>query len=283
LILFHCHPLPKGVFERNMPGTGFDGTAGELVRCAHEMGFSRAVVFAPDLVADDAPYGVTCDPNEWLAAELDGLADCDFLVPFLRVNPTEPDAVREMERWKAAGFVGVKIHPEIQRFGLDEPGLDEFFAAAAELKLPVVTHTGVLHGRFPPSRYRPELFEPFLAGRPELVLILAHAGGAAYFRQVLALLQSYPNTYADLTGTLRPGKPWYIPPTDLYLVRDVGLRGRLIYGADWPWGGTEHVLADLEALRGMQFDAEERAGILGGTIARLVDISAVSEDDMEAQ
>ncbi len=179
-----------------------------------------------------------------------------------------------MERWSAEGFRGVKIHPEIQRFGLDAPGLDEFFAAAAALRLPVVTHTGVLHGRFPPSRYRPELFEPFVAAHPDLVLILAHAGGAAYFRQILALLQSYPNTYADLTGTLRPGKPWYIPPTDLYLVRDVGLRGRLVYGADWPWGGVEHVMADLDALRGMSFDAEERDAILGGTIARLLGPSA---------
>ncbi len=279
MILFHCHPLPEGVFARNMPGSGLDGTAAELARCAREMGFSRAVVFAPDLASDDAPYGVAGDPNEWLAHEIEATGAGDFLVPFMRVNPTKPDAIGEMTRWHAQGFRGVKIHPEIQRFGLDAPGLGEFFAAATELKLPVVTHTGVLHGRFPPSRYRPELFEPFVAAQPDLVLILAHAGGAAYFRQALALLQSYPNAYADLTGTLRPGKPWYIPPADLYLVRDVGLRGRLIYGADWPWGGMGHVLADLEALRCMQFDAEERAGILGGTIGCILDLPRPSEHD----
>ena len=198
----------------------------------------------------------------------------EFFVPFMRLNPAaDPNAVREMERWKAEGFRGIKIHPEIQRFGLDAPGLDEFFAAAAELRLPVVSHTGVLHGRFPPSRYRPELFERFVAEQPDLTLILAHAGGAAYFRQALSLMQSYPNTYADLTCTLRPGLPWYIPAGELYLIRDVGLRGRLIYGADWPWGGTQHVLSDLEALRNMEFDAEERADVLGGTIARILGIS----------
>jgi len=272
LILFHCHPLPQGVFAQHRPDDGLDGTAAELIRRAREIGFSRAVVFAPDIVADDPPYGVAGDPNEWLARELDALPERDFLVPFLRVNPTKPDAAHEMERWRAEGFVGVKIHPEIQRFGLDEPGLDEFFDAAAELKLPVVTHTGVLQGRFPPSRYRPELFERFVADRPDLVLILAHAGGAAYFRQVLALLQTYRNTYADLTGTLRPGRMWYIP--ELGLVRDVGLRGRLIYGSDWPWGGPKQVLADLEALRGSPFDADEQAAILGGTIARILGLAA---------
>lgn len=50
----------------------------------------------------------------------------------------------------------------------------------------------------------------------------------------------------------------------------VGLRGRLIYGADWPFGGTEHVRRDLEALQSLELSDEEKEGILGGTLARLL-------------
>jgi hypothetical protein len=269
-ILSHCHPLPKGVFEEQNPDAGLDATAEELVRYARQLGFDRAVALAPDLIADDPPYGVPAEPNEWLAEAVSTSESAGFLIPFMRLYPHRDLAgsLREMERYAGRGFAGIKIHPEIQRMDIGDASLDRFFAAAEELGLPVLTHTGILRGNFPLSRYEPRLFEPFVAAHPRLTLIMAHAGGPPYFRQVLALMQSYPNVHADLTGTLTPGSWWYIPPHELYLARDVGLRGRLIYGADWPWGGVAHVQQDLEAIERLELSADEKANILGGALAR---------------
>jgi predicted TIM-barrel fold metal-dependent hydrolase len=274
-ILSHCHPAPKGLFERLSPGTGLDGTAEELARCAPELGFDRAVALAPDLLEDDPDYGVPADPNGWLAQELAKPACAGVLIPFMRLYPHRDfgACIREMEEYAARGFAGIKIHPEIQRMDISDPGLDAFFAAAERLGLPVLTHTGILRGRFPLSQYEPRLFEPYVRRHPGLVLIMAHAGGAPYFRQVLALMQSYPNVYAELTCTLTPGSWWYIPPHELYLVRDVGLRGRLIYGADWPFGGSTHVRQDLAALEGLALPDEEKEGILGGALARILKLA----------
>jgi predicted TIM-barrel fold metal-dependent hydrolase len=270
-ILFHCHVFPKGVFERNLPDSGIEGTPAELARCARELGFDRAVAFAPGAATEASNYAVEGDPNEWLAgAVADG--DCaDFLIPFMRVNPAHGDAaVTQMETYAARGFAGIKIHPESQRIDVSDPALDGFFAAAEELGLPIVTHTGVLSGKWPLSKHEPRLFEPFIAGHPELVLIMAHAGGAAFFRQVLGLMQSYPNVYADITGTLVPSA-WYLPPHELNLFRHLGLSARLIYGCDWPWGGMPHVEGDLKALAATEFSDAEKEGILGGTLARLLE------------
>ncbi len=273
-ILSHCHPVPKGVFEKVQPQAGLDGTPEELVRCARELGFDRAVALAPDLATDDHQFGVAAEPNRWLADAVSAEACAGFLIPFMRLYPHQDlaGAIAEMERWAARGFAGIKIHPEIQRIDVGDPGLDPFFAAAERLGLPVLTHTGVLRGNFPLSRYEPILFEPFVAEHPGLTLIMAHAGGAPYFRQVLALMQSYPNVYADLTGTLTPGSWWYIPPQELYLARDVGLRGRLIYGADWPFGGVEHVRRDLAALDALDLPDGEKDAILGSTLARILSL-----------
>lgn len=278
-ILAHCHPVPKGVFEKVEPDAGLDGTVGELARCTRELGFDRAVALAPDLTEDDHDYGVAAQPNRWLAGAIDE-ADCaDVIIPFMRLYPhvDMAAAIGEMEEFAARGFAGIKIHPEIQRIDITDPALDEFFAAAARLGLPVLTHTGILRGNYPLLKYEPRLFEPFIADHPDLTLIMAHAGGAPYFRQVLALMQSYPNVYAELTCTLVPGSWWYIPPHELYLVRDVGLRGRLIYGRDWPFGGMEGVRRDLEALDALELPQGEKADILGGTMARILGLDDVAQ------
>jgi hypothetical protein len=271
-ILSHCHVFPKGIFERNAPDAGMDGTPAELARCARQMGFDRAVAFAPGVAGEGTRYYVTGDANAWLA-EAVAEAECSNLIPFMHLNPQDGQrAVEELEKYAALGFRGIKIHPEIQRIDLEDPGLDGFFAAAERLRLAVITHTGVLRGNWPLLKYEPRLFEPFIADHPGLNLILAHAGGVAYFRQVLPLLQSYPNAYADLAGVL-VRSPWYIPLPELYLARDLGVTGRLIYGADWPWGGMPHVQRDLDALAATDFTEDEKAAMLGGTLANTLGLS----------
>jgi predicted TIM-barrel fold metal-dependent hydrolase len=270
-IMSHCHPAPAGQFERLSPGTGLDGTVAELARCTPELGFDRAVAIAPDLLSDDPHYGVEATPNAWLEGEIAAAGAGDILIPFMRLNPADGGrAIGEMEEWAGRGFAGVKIHPEIQRIDISDHKIGPFFGQAERLGLPVITHTGVLHGNFPLICYEPRLFEPFIVAHPDMVLIMAHAGGAPYFRQVLALMQSYPNVYADLTGTLTPGSLWYIPPAELCLLRDVGLHGRLIYGTDWPFGGKGHVRRDLAALEALDLPDGEKAAILGGTLAGLL-------------
>jgi len=273
-IMSHCHPVPEGVFEKLQPNAGLDGTVRELVRCGRELGFDRVVALAPDLLSDDPGFGVESRPNEWLLQAIEEAACGECVIPFMRLHPQrDPEGtVERMEELAARGFAGIKIHPEIQRIDITDPALDAFFAAAERLGLPVLTHTGVLRGNFPLGRYEPRLFEPFVAAHPGVTLIMAHAGGAPYFRQVLALMQSYPNVYAELTGTLTPGSAWYIPPCELYLVRDVGLRGRLIYGTDWPFGGIEHVRRDLAAIDALDLPGEEKSLILGGTLQRILGI-----------
>jgi hypothetical protein len=253
------------------PETGLDGTPVELVRLGAKLGFDRAVAIAPDLKSDDQDYGVAAGPNEWLAGVMQQPDCAAYLIPFMRLNPLGGTAaLTEMQRWAGQAFAGVKIHPEIQQIDVSDPWLEAFFGQAQRLGLPILTHTGVLHGNFLLAKYEPRLFEPLVAAHPDVPLIMAHAGGAPYFRQVLALMQSYPNVYADLTGTLTPGSLWYIPPQELYLVRDVGLRGRLIYGADWPFGGVDRVRRDLAAIRKLELPDDEKEGILGETLARIL-------------
>ncbi len=272
-ILFHCHVFPEGVFPANQPGASIQGTPDELARLLPEMGFDRAVVLAPGERSESA-YSAEGDPNEWLERAIAECSAPDRLIPFMRLNPGRPDeSVPEMEKWAEHGFAGVKIHPESQQVDMRDECVLHFFTAAAELGLPVVTHTGMLHGRWPLARHEPRVFERFLFDLPDLTLLMAHLGGFAFFRDVVALLQSYPNLYGDITGTLTPST-WYMPPDELYVLHHLGLSGRLVYGCDWPWGGAPKVRADLNALDATRFDDGEKEGILGETVSGLLGLDA---------
>ena len=43
-ILSHCHPAPKGQFEKLAPRAGLDGTVEELARCTCDLGTATSLV-----------------------------------------------------------------------------------------------------------------------------------------------------------------------------------------------------------------------------------------------
>ena len=103
-----------------------------------------------------------------------------------------------------------------------------------------------------------------------LPVIIAHCGGAGFFRETILALQSAPNCYADLALVLGPSAGWYGPDEELRLLIELGLAPRLIYGLDYPWGGADQVRYDLRAVERWPIEEEVRAGILGGTMASLL-------------
>jgi predicted TIM-barrel fold metal-dependent hydrolase len=109
--------------------------------------------------------------NSHLAALVDG--EADRLVGFAVVNPLHPGAVDELQRAVDAGLRGVKLVPS-GWYPYDD-AVQPVFARAAQLKLPVLCHSGIFidgrSGRF----CRPVFFEA-LRDHPGLRATLAHVG-----------------------------------------------------------------------------------------------------------
>jgi predicted TIM-barrel fold metal-dependent hydrolase len=57
----------------------------------------------------------------------------------------------------------------------------------------------------------PILVDEVAKNHPKLRIIIAHAGGAAFCRQALAVAQSNRNCYLDLSATIQEDSGWYIP------------------------------------------------------------------------
>jgi hypothetical protein len=175
----------------------------------------------------------------------------DVLVPFASVDPHEgADAVALLRDLAAAGARGLKLHPSLQAFSPNDPAHYPLYAAAAELGLPVVVHTGqtgigagLPGGRGIKLRYSdPMLMDDVAADFPELTVILAHPS-VPWQDSSISMATHKANVYVDLSGW----SPKYFPSQ---LVRAVNgpLRRKALFGSDYPLITPDRWLTDFAAL-----------------------------------
>lgn len=206
--------------------------------------------------------------DEWICAVG---AEHPEVLPFVTVNPAVLSAAEAAAHVAAMaddhGARGLKLHTIALRAFPAEPPLATTFAACAERTLPVVAHCG-------PDRHGagwalPGAFAPVLERHPDLPLVLAHLGGAAW-REIAELANAYPTAWFDLSEIVSwsghaPGAPGREELSAL--LGEIGA-DRVLMGSDFPWYEPGDVVAAVEDLPGL--GDGERAAILGENAARLL-------------
>lgn len=218
----------------------------------------RVAVCALDLKltpSERYPIVPSCESTNAQVAELIEAVSSPKLVPWLFVDPREPDAARQVEHWAGEyGMRGVKMYPPAGWYP-DEPRVLPAFQAAAELGLPVLLHMGrvAAHPELRCKYGNPVCLEEVGLACPELTVLIGHFANM-WREQAYHIAQSFPNLYFDLTSS---------GSADLDILRRVienpalGLR-RLVLGTDGD-GATniERATQKLDRLRGAGFSEEE--------------------------
>jgi predicted TIM-barrel fold metal-dependent hydrolase len=265
------------------------GTVDEIDAAVGDAGFAHVVavnLFAADVVRDAAlerlPEGERArGASEILDAMPDRMREfnrwiCDvartrsWMTPFVAADPHvlggESGAAHLRELAESRGARGIKIHPAVQRFRPDDPGMTAIYRECRSLGLAVLSHSGSAHGPF--QWAEPAAFAPVLRDHPGLTVVLAHLGGGRW-RQTAELAAAFPNVVFDLCEVIEwTGAP--DAPTDQQLaalIREAG-PDRVVMGSDWPWYDLAHTVQRVHELPGLSDD--ERDGILGGNAARLL-------------
>jgi uncharacterized protein len=149
-----------------------------------------------------------------------------------------------------AGRLGVLGEIDAQYAGVDpsEAWLDPYWALSEELDIPVMIHTGFAQPGTPYERCcpqfrtrlgNPQLLEPVLIAHRRLRVYLCHAGWP-YLAETKAIMQMYPQVYADLSGfAFNPGIPREEFHDYLQALIRAGFGKRLMFGSglspkDWP-------------------------------------------------
>ena len=159
-----------------------------------------------------------------------------------------PDALTELRRLHQSGQAAVfaEFGPQYRGMRADDPKLEDFWALAEQLDVPVGIHLGEgmpgrIHGASP-DPYRASLTSPFqleqvLRKHPRLRLYVMHAA-SPLTDEMIAMLFTHASLYVDVAAN-----DWNMPRAQFYdqLKRmvDAGFSKRILFGSDqtiWPQG-----------------------------------------------
>lgn len=183
--------------------------------------------------------------------------DGEDLIPFACIDPTQPDAPAELERWLRAGMRGMKLHPYIHGYRLSNHLVDPLFELCAAHAVPVVCHLAD-ESQANTVWQAAEIADRF----PRVDLIALHAGFLWSTPDMVSAAATRDNLYLETSlispAALRRG------------VARIGA-GKFVFGTDTPWNDYE---AELLKVRRAVPDPAAQAAILGDTMARLLRLSA---------
>ena len=196
-------------------------------------------------------------------------------------------AVKELERCKQVGLVGVEVGTNVNQLNLNEPNFFEFFAACEELGMAIFVHPWDMMGEKDMQKY----WLPWLVGMPaelsraicslifggvlerlpRLRICLAHGGGS--FPATIGRIEHGFDVRPDLCAVDNPHNPrkylsrMYFDslvhdPSKLdYLIKLVGA-DQVALGTDYPFPLGEAVPGAL--INSMPYDDEIKAMLMHG-------------------
>ena len=249
-------PASISAFYGGMDVACHPATAENLVKFEHEAGITRFVMSNSATSAHQVR-----SINDFLPQ---AAKDVPGAIAFGSIFPGMDGAEEELERAKALGIRGLKVHPDFQKVPIDEPCGVPVYRKAAKLGLPVLFHMG--DNRYDYST--PERLLNLLRQVPDLQVIAAHFGGW------LAWEHSYEcpmpeGVLYDTSSTL----PMIPREMVLRILKEFGPE-RFLFGTDFPMWSPKEELARFLAL-GLGDDVNEK--ILYGNFMKLFDLHDAEE------
>lgn len=184
-------------------------------------------------------------------------------IGFGTIHPgmTETEMITEAVHIKEQGLAGVKLHPDIQDFVLDDPHMFPLYNMCAnELSLPILFHCG--DARY--DRSGPRRLAAVMDKVPALSVIGAHFAGYSQWQEAFPILKDYPQLIMDTSSSLS-----FLSDEDaMMLIEGYGAH-RLMFGTDYPLWIMEQ---ELDRFFQLPLTEEQRRQILFGTFSQLFDV-----------
>ena len=155
-----------------------------------------------------------------------------------RKKLTQEEVEREVAWALENGFKGIKLHPDFQKFYIDEESAEKFYRAAAG-RLPILFHVG--DDRYEYSK--PARLVRMAKKYPELTFIAAHFGGYSMWDEATEALAGLPNLFVDCSSSM----PFLTDDKIREYIRRFG-EDRVLFGSDYPMWTVEREVPRLLSL-----------------------------------
>ena len=257
----HAHIYPEkiaakatdtiGIFydiKMEMPA----GTPENLLKDGERAGISRYVVHSVATTAHQVR-----SINEFIKRECEAHPEFIGFIT-LHQDLTEEEVKAEVALAIENGMKGVKLHPDFQKFNIDDECAEKFYRTVGD-KLPILFHVG-------DDRYdfsKPQRLVNMAKKYPEVNFIAAHFGGYRCWGDA-QLYVGLKNVYFDTCSSL----PFISTEKAKELIDLLGA-DRFFFSTDFPmWDAT----AELERFNKIPLTDEEREMIFSKNIKRLLGI-----------
>ncbi|MDR1046227.1 MAG: amidohydrolase [Treponema sp.] len=227
VIDFHAHIYPEKIAGKAVSNIGefykipvqCEGTVRDLLARGEAGGIGAFVVFSAAAVP--AQVGSI---NNFIAGVCDGQKGKGIaLTGFGTLHPGMENPGEEIERMRGLGLKGVKFHPDMQQFDIDDERMMKIYALL-EGKFPVIFHTGdYRYGYSHPAR-----LAGVLDAFPKLKVVAAHFGGWSLFDLALEYLKDR-HCYFDVSSSI----PFLGKRRTEELIGIYGAE-RILFGSDYP-------------------------------------------------
>ena len=257
----HCHIYPDKIAEKAAAATSdfygglgstLDGTVSTLSKVGKIAGIKHCVVQS----VATTPKQVS-SINHFIAKSV--TESNGKFTGLGTLHPDSEDIKADVDEIISLGLKGVKLHPDIQQFKIDDYRMLKIYELC-EGKLPLLIHTG--DHRYDLSN--PNRMMPILEIYKNLTVIGAHFGGWSVWEEATEKLCKYKNFYVDCSSSLYA----MTPQKAKELIMAYGTN-RVLFGTDYPMWEPK---AEIERFMQIDLTDKEREDILYNNAAKMFDI-----------
>lgn len=259
----HVHIYPDKIAAKAAENVGkfyglhmdFNGTIDVLKKSCRDNGIEKCLVHSVATTHDQVSK-----INDFIKQSVDE-ADGAF-IGFCTLHPSmeSKEIEAEIDRVIAMGLKGVKLHPDCQKFAIDDPHAMEMYEII-DGRLPILLHTG--DRRYDYSG--PERFRAAAMRFPRQKMIGAHFGGYSEWDLAVKTLAGIENIWYDECSSLA----FITPEKAKEYITELG-EDRIFFGTDYPmWRASD----EIERLNRIDLTDEQREKIFWKNLHSFLDLS----------
>ena len=257
----HAHIYPEKIAQKatDTIGVFYDikmempaGTPERLIEDGEHAGITRYVVHSVATTAHQVR-----SINQFIKNEMEKHPQ---FIGFMTLHQdlTEKEVQEEVGWAIENGFKGIKIHPDFQKFNIDDERVEKFYKSASN-KLPILLHMG--DNRFEYSK--PYRLANVAKKYPNVNFIAAHFGGYRCWDEI-DVYKGLNNVYFDTCSSL----PFISPEKAKEIIDTFGVE-KFFFATDFPMWDA---LGELERFNKIPLTDAERQMVFAENIKRLLNI-----------
>lgn len=257
LIDFHAHIYPEAIAKKATQSvcdfyhlhTRYTGTPEEKSKVDETAGIIRSAALPVAVLPRHVLH-----VNEFIEKTA---RENPHFIPFATVHAGDENILESAATFKKRGFAGIKMHPDMQRFDIDDKRLYPLYDLIGD-SLPFVFHSGD-----PRSAYsHPEKILKVMKDFPRLIVVASHLGGWCMQPTAFPLLGKMENCFVDTSSSMSHMTK---DRAEKY-IRGYGIE-RVFFGTDYP---VEDPLHQIRVLMDMPFTDDEKEKIAHGNAEKFL-------------